>query len=149
MQFFYALGLMILATIGLGVFLIFKPVKAKQVAKKIFFSTVTSFGILLVIAIISMLPAGGFAVPASTTTTASNTSATVSNGAGSAMIGVALATGLASMGAGIGVGMVGASAIGAISEKPEMLGKTLIYAGLAEGVAIYGIVVSIMILGRI
>jgi V/A-type H+-transporting ATPase subunit K len=53
------------------------------------------------------------------------------------------------MGAGIGVGMVGASAIGAISEKPEMLGKTLIYAGLAEGVAIYGIVISIMILGRI
>jgi V/A-type H+-transporting ATPase subunit K len=148
MQFLYALGLMILATIGLGVFLIFKPVKAKQAAKKIFFSTVTSFGIFLVIAIISMLPAGGFAA-SSTTATASNTSATVSNGVGSAMIGVALATGLASMGAGIGVGMVGASAIGAISEKPEMLGKTLIYAGLAEGVAIYGIVVSIMILGRI
>lgn len=148
MQFFYALGLMILATIGLGVFLIFKPVRAKQTAKKIFFSTVTSFGILLVITIISILPAGGFATSASTTA-ASNTSATVSNGVGSAMIGVALATGLASMGAGIGVGMVGASAIGAISEKPEMLGKTLIYAGLAEGVAIYGIVVSIMILGRI
>ncbi len=147
MQFIYALGLMILTTIGFGIFFIFKPVKAKNVAKKIFFTSVTSFGVLLLIAIISIIPAGGFA--ASTNTTAPATAATVSNGEGSALIGVALATGLASMGAGIGVGMVGASAIGAISEKPEMLGKTLIYAGLAEGVAIYGIVISIMILGKL
>jgi V/A-type H+/Na+-transporting ATPase subunit K len=60
-----------------------------------------------------------------------------------------LAVGLASIGAGIGVGIAGASAIGAISEKPEILGRTLIFIGLAEGVAIYGLIISIMILGRL
>ncbi len=144
MQFVYALVMMVLATIGFGVFFNFRPVKAKNVAKKIFMGSLTSFGLLFMIGFLSILPSGGFA--AATTQTASTT---VSDGAGSALIGVALATGLAAMGAGIGVGMVGASAIGAISEKPEMLGKTLIYAGLAEGVAIYGIVISIMILGRL
>jgi V/A-type H+-transporting ATPase subunit K len=60
-----------------------------------------------------------------------------------------LAVGLASIGAGIGVGIAGAAAIGSISEKPEILGRTLIFIGLAEGVAIYGLIIAIMILGRI
>ena len=67
---------------------------------------------------------------------------------GSGFIGVALSTGLAALGAGIGVGIVGAAAIGALSENPKMLGRTLIFVGLAEGVAIYGLVISIIILGR-
>ena len=72
----------------------------------------------------------------------------ISSDSGSGFIGVALATGLASLGAGIGVGIVGAAAIGALSENPKMLGRTLIFVGLAEGVAIYGLVISIIILGR-
>ena len=36
-----------------------------------------------------------------------------------------------------------------IAEKPEMFGRTLIYMGLAEGIAIYGLVVTILLLGRI
>ncbi len=61
----------------------------------------------------------------------------------------ALAVGLATIGAGIGVGIAGSAAIGSISEKPEILGRTLIFVGLAEGVAIYGLIISIMILGRL
>ena len=148
MQFVYVLGAFVATTIGLGVFFNFKPVKAKKMAKSIFTGSVVSFGALFLISLLSIIPTGSFAASTANNTTAA-TSTTVSSGAGFALIGVALATGLASMGAGIGVGMVGSSAIGAISEKPEMLGKTLIYAGLAEGVAIYGIVISIMILGRI
>jgi V/A-type H+-transporting ATPase subunit K len=64
-------------------------------------------------------------------------------------LGAALATGCAAIGAGIGVGIAGAAGIGAISEKPEMLGKSLIYVGLAEGVAIYGLLISFMILNRV
>ena len=65
------------------------------------------------------------------------------------MIGVGIPTGLATIGAGIAVGPVGSSAMAAISEKPEMFGRTLVYLGLAEGIAIYGLVVSILLLGRI
>ena len=42
----------------------------------------------------------------------------------------------------------GAAAIGAMAEKPELLGRTLIIVGLAEGIAIYGLIISFMILTR-
>lgn len=69
------------------------------------------------------------------------------NGLG--MIAAAIATGLACIGAGIAVAIVASSAVGAISENPSLLGKTIIFAGLAEGIAIYGLIISIMILNKI
>lgn len=61
-------------------------------------------------------------------------------------IGAALSTGLACIGTGIAVAMTGSAAIGGISEDPKLLGKTIIFVGLAEGIAIYGLIISIMIL---
>lgn len=74
---------------------------------------------------------------------------TSSNNKGIGMIAAALATGLACLGAGIAVALVASSAVGAISENPSLLGKTIIFAGLAEGIAIYGLIISIMILNKI
>ncbi len=68
---------------------------------------------------------------------------------GLGMIAAAIATGLACIGAGIAVAIVASSAVGAISENPSLLGKTIIFAGLAEGIAIYGLIISIMILNKI
>lgn len=59
----------------------------------------------------------------------------------------ALVVGLAAIGAGIAVGIAGAAAIGAIAEKPELLGRTLIFVGLAEGIVIYGLIIAFIILG--
>ena len=64
-------------------------------------------------------------------------------------VAAALATGLSSLGAGIAVAGVGSAAIGAIAEKPELLGRSLIFVGLAEGIAIYGLIISILILNRV
>jgi V/A-type H+-transporting ATPase subunit K len=61
----------------------------------------------------------------------------------------ALATGLSSLGAGFAVASVGSAAIGALAEKPELFGRALIMVGLAEGIAIYGLIVSILILNRV
>lgn len=72
-----------------------------------------------------------------------------SDGAGLGFIAAGLATGLATIGAGYAVGAVGSSALGAVSENPKILGKTLIFVGLAEGIAIYGLIISIIILGRL
>ena len=72
---------------------------------------------------------------------------TKQNGIG--MIAAAIATGLACIGSGIAVAIVASSAVGAISENPGLLGKTIIFAGLAEGIAIYGLIISIMILNKI
>lgn len=68
---------------------------------------------------------------------------------GMGFLAAAISTGLATIGAGYAVGAVGSSALGAVSEDPNILGKTLIFVGLAEGIAIYGLIVSIMILGRL
>ena len=61
----------------------------------------------------------------------------------------ALAAGLAAVGAAYAVAVVGAAAMGAVAEKPETAGRSLIFVGLAEGIAIYGLIIAIMILGRL
>jgi V/A-type H+-transporting ATPase subunit K len=73
----------------------------------------------------------------------------ISTGMGLAMLGVGIPTGLSTIGAGIAVGPIGAASLAAITEKPETLGRTLIYLGLAEGIAIYGLVISILLLNKI
>jgi V/A-type H+-transporting ATPase subunit K len=65
------------------------------------------------------------------------------------LLAAALATALSSLGAGFAVGKVGTAAIGALAEKPELFGRLLIFVGLAEGIAIYGLIVSILILNRL
>jgi V/A-type H+/Na+-transporting ATPase subunit K len=64
-------------------------------------------------------------------------------------IGAALATGMSSLGAGFAVAKVGTAAVGALAEKPELFGRLLIFIGLAEGIAIYGLIVSILMLNRL
>lgn len=60
-------------------------------------------------------------------------------------IGAGLAVGLGAIGGGIAVARVGAAAVGAISEKPELAGRMLLYIGLAEGIAIYGLIIAILL----
>ena len=67
-------------------------------------------------------------------------------GDGFKYLAAALSTGLATIGTGVAVGSAGSSAIGAVSEDPTILGKTLIFVGMAEGIAIYGMIISILIL---
>lgn len=73
----------------------------------------------------------------------------VSLGLGLAILGAGLPTGLAALAAAIALGPVGSAALAVIAEKPELFGRTLIYLGLAEGIAIYGLVISILLLGKI
>lgn len=68
---------------------------------------------------------------------------------GWAFLAAAVATGFGCVGAGIAVAYVGAAAVGAVGEKPEVAGRTLIFVGLAEGIAIYGLIIAIMILGKV
>jgi V/A-type H+/Na+-transporting ATPase subunit K len=61
----------------------------------------------------------------------------------------AVSAGLAALGAGYAVAQVGTAALGALAEKPELFGRVLVLVGLAEGIAIYGLIVSILILNRL
>jgi len=63
-------------------------------------------------------------------------------------IGAGLAVGLACIGSGYAVSRIGSAGIGAVTEKPELMGKTLVFLGLAEGIAIYGLIIAVMILNK-
>lgn len=68
---------------------------------------------------------------------------------GMGYISAALATGLSCLGGGIAVSSAASAALGAISEDGSILGKSLIFVGLAEGVCLYGLIISFMILGQL
>lgn len=108
--------------------------------------------VVLIILILGIFGFGMKTVKAVDTKTISQTTEQAeetNNNKGIGMIAAALSTGLACLGAGIAVALVASSAVGAISENPSLLGKTIIFAGLAEGIAIYGLIISIMILNKI
>lgn len=67
---------------------------------------------------------------------------------GSALIGAAIAVAGASVGAAIAVAYTGAAALAALSERPEMFGRAMVIVGLAEGIAVYGLVVAILLIGK-
>jgi V/A-type H+-transporting ATPase subunit K len=71
-----------------------------------------------------------------------------SSASGSALIGAAIAVAGSSIGAAIAVAYTGSAALAAISERPELFGRAMVIVGLAEGIAIYGLIVGIMLLGR-
>ncbi|MCP3867917.1 MAG: ATPase [Gammaproteobacteria bacterium] len=73
----------------------------------------------------------------------------ISIGMGLAIIGVGIPTALSTIAAGIAVGPIGAASLAVLAERPEVFGRTLIYLGLAEGIAIYGLVISILLLDKI
>lgn len=64
-------------------------------------------------------------------------------------IAAAIAVGVGCIPAGIAVGLIGAAAMGTMGERPELFGRLLIFVGLAEGIAIYGLIVAVMILGKL
>ncbi|MBN1673384.1 MAG: H+transporting two-sector ATPase C subunit [Kiritimatiellae bacterium] len=66
-----------------------------------------------------------------------------------AFLAAAVATGIGSVAAAYAVACVGTSAMGAVAEKPELMGKSMIYVALAEGIAIYGLLIAIIILAKV
>jgi len=75
-----------------------------------------------------------------------NSSAPATNG--DALIGAAIAIAGSSLGAAIAVAYTGSAALAAISERPEIFGRAMVIVGLAEGIAIYGLIVAIILIGK-
>jgi len=67
---------------------------------------------------------------------------------GQALIGAAIAVAGSSIGAAIGVAYTGSAALAAMSERPEVFGRAMVIVGLAEGIAIYGLVIAILLIGK-
>jgi V/A-type H+-transporting ATPase subunit K len=146
MSAFAALLAIPIAILGLH---LFKKLSAKGKMKALSGGLMALNGGVVIFAVILLLNAfpatGQEAAEASTEEAALEESGQDQSASGRAL-GAALATGLATIGAGIAVGITGSAAIGGITQKPEILGRSLIFVGLAEGIAIYGLIISFMIL---
>jgi len=130
---------LVLSTVGLGIYTIKNQVNGKKI-KKFLGMNIASFFMLLAVTTVVVF-SGNVSLAETTTAVAAP------NVDGFRYLAAALSTGLASIGAGIAVAISASAAIGAISENEKLLGKTIIFVGLAEGIAIYGLIISIMILG--
>ncbi len=143
------LSLSLFALIASGIYLEIRPLTAANATVRRW-KGVVGFNLLAFVgAQIGLLLLGVQDVMAEQAAAAGSGTTEVSIGLGLALIGIGIPTALATIGAGIAVGPVGAASLAVISEKPEMFGRTLIYLGLAEGIAIYGLVVTILLLGKI
>lgn len=100
------------------------------------------FGTLAVIAVSSFVGATPVAAAE-----AASSSAGLATGLG--YLAAALSTGLACVGGGIAVASSASAALGAISEDASILGKSLIFVGLAEGICLYGLIITFSILGKL
>jgi len=110
-------------------------------------------GVLLMVGAVVLLVAALTAGPAAAGTAtaagvkiAAGTAATSVNG--SALLGAAIAVAGSTIGAGIAVAYAGAAALAAMSERPELFGRAMVIVGLAEGIAIYGLIIGIILIGK-
>ena len=135
--------LLILAGLSVAVPYGIYRAKGRTKGKECLLMNVISFFGILGIGVMYCL---GAAVPALASTAESAAEAGISVGEGLKYIGAAVSTGLSGIGGGIAVSSAASAAIGAMSENESIMGKTLIFVALAEGIALYGLVISFMIL---
>lgn len=122
-----------------GIFFLSRTKTAKRGKALLFTNIGTFFGTLV----------AGTCVLFAGTAHAAESAAADPMAAGLGYLAAALVTGMSSIGAGIAVAAASSTALGAISEDPKLMGKSLIFVALAEGIALYGLLVSFSILARI
>jgi len=139
-MFAWLIGLpfLLLTAVGIGSQLRRRPRPALRAVQLLNILLLIGAGVLLALAIT--------ASPSNAATVA--TTAPKSYG-GQALIGAAIAVAGSSFGAAIAVAYTGSAALAAMSERPEMFGRAMVIVGLAEGIAIYGLVIAIILIGKV
>ncbi|MET7425933.1 ATP synthase subunit C [Dactylosporangium sp. NPDC005555] len=102
-------------------------------------ATLAAAATTVVVVLLSAAPAGAQAPAAQ---------GAASSGNWAALLGAAIAVAGSSIGAAIAVAYTGAAALAAMSERPELFGRAMVIVGLAEGIAIYGLIVAIILIGK-
>ena len=136
----FVVTLLLSIVIPFGYFLIGQRTK-KRYKRAIGTNVFFFFGTLLVATVVML---GG-----TVTANAASDAAASGLATGLGYIGAALVTGLSGIGSGIAVASSASAALGAISEDGSLFGKSMIFVAMAEGIALYGLIISFMILGRL
>lgn len=108
----------------------------------------TVLNVLLLVGAAVLIAVAASAAPGQAATLAKAAAASTKSSNTGAFIGAAIAVAGASLGAGIAVAYTGSAALAAMSERPEIFGRAMVIVGLAEGIAIYGLVIAIILVGK-
>ncbi len=138
------------AVLVVSVILAIKAVKNGKKPRQAFITQLLAFAVVCVVTFAVPVIVSATSTDQSASKPSTSESAVASDSAkGLGLIAAALATGLSGIGGGIAVGSAAPAAIGATSEDPKNFGKALIFVALGEGVALYGLLISILVLGKI
>ena len=142
MIFLYAF--LILAAVAAPLLLIYRRVRSGHRGKAPLIANICSFfGVMACIAV-GFLAQGASAAEAAEAVSSSSALAT-----GMGYLSAALSVGICSLGGGIAVAASASAALGALSENEDLFGKSLIFVGLAEGLALYGLLIGFMIISKL
>ena len=130
-----AIALILSIIVPFGCFFLGEKNK-KRYKKSLIANCFMFFGVLLVATVVSF--AGTASVQAAG-----------SSADGLGYLGAALVTGISGLGSGIAVASSASAALGALSEDGSLFGKSIIFVAMAEGIALYGLIISFMILGKL
>lgn len=119
-----------------------------RLRKKIFLSLVFLFAFFVMFGMVSVVRVFAQEQPTLTETQPEMTAERASV-ARFGLLAAAIAFGFGAIGAGIAIANVGAAAMGAIGERPEIASQALIFIALAEGLVVFGFITALMILGKI
>lgn len=157
--FLYALAIIVPAVgLTLSAFFTFKKrMEGKSVRKAMRVNLATFLVLIVMVSVFAFCASAESGTPAAaapdasdavvTSAEATETAAFSSNGLG--LLAAGLVTGLAGIGGGIAVAAGAPAAIAATSEDPKSFGKSLIFVALGESIALYGVVISILILNKV
>ena len=110
--------------------------------------------LVLLVAALTARTAGAATGPAAVAgaraaaTAVSTVAATTAPASSAALLGAAIAVAGSTIGAGIAVAYAGAAALAAMSERPAVFGRAMVIVGLAEGIAIYGLIIGVILIGK-
>jgi V/A-type H+-transporting ATPase subunit K len=128
--------------------------KAFKFRRNVTLVTVGLFVVMLLIGVPSLThviaePAATATTPGSSTPVDSAATQAKASVTMFGLIAAAVAFGFGAIGAGMAIANVGAAAMGAIGEKPEVGGQALIFIALAEGIVVFGFITALMIIGKV
>lgn len=103
---------------------------------------------VLLVAVVTVVLVAAFASPAQAAPVLAQAPVAPSPANSAALLGAAISVAGSSIGAAIAVAYTGAAALAALSERPELFGRAMVIVGLAEGIAIYGLIVSVILIGK-
>lgn len=143
----FILCCLVLGTIATGLWLHRHPLGSEQASRWLRPGILGSLGLFMGAQLLLLF--GGLGDVAAQTASTAIKAQEFSLGQALVFVGIALPTVASTIAAAWAVGPIGAAALAAVTEKPEIFGRTLVYLGLAEGIAIYGLVLSILLLDKI